>query len=120
MFEAGGDVDRVAHDREGTLALGADRSGEHDAGVDPDAHLELAADLLAQSSVHLADGCLHVERGQDRSSGIVSMRDRCAKGGHDGIAQKLVDFAAVARDGLVEHLEAAVDGRDELFRRQDL
>ena len=48
------------------------------------------------------------------------MRDRGAKGRHDGVADKLVDLTAVVGDGLVKDLEAAVDGSDELFRWQHL
>ena len=48
------------------------------------------------------------------------MRHGRAEGSHDGIAQKLVDLAAVVADRFVQHLEAAVYGRDEFFGRQDL
>ena len=37
-----------------------------------------------------------------------------------GVAEELVDFAAVVGDAFVEDLEAAVDGADELFWRQQL
>ena len=48
------------------------------------------------------------------------MGDGRAEGGHDSIADELVDLAAIVADRFVEDFEATVDGRDELFRRQHL
>jgi hypothetical protein len=47
----------------------------------------------------LLEGAEHVETRQDRSLGIVVVGDRCAEHAHRGVADELVQGAAVALDG---------------------
>jgi hypothetical protein len=119
-LEPSGHVDGIAHDGEGALATRADRTRQYHAGVDADTHLHLEADLLAEASIQQSESRLHLQSRQNGAARIIVVGDRRAERGHHRVAQEFVDFATVVADGLVEHLEAAVDGGDELFGRQDL
>ena len=54
-----------------------------------------------------ADAVDEVERGADRAFGVVVVRDRRAPDGHHGVADELLDRAAVAADDLLAMLEVA-------------
>src|SRR5688572_297607 len=56
LLDAGGDVDRVADQRELELAAAADVAGEHAARVDADADPHPAAEGLVDAAVDLAGG----------------------------------------------------------------
>ena len=109
-LQAARGVHDIAHG--GVLAPGPDRTHQHLAGVDPDAHLDLVADI----GRHACDGLLHAQPGADRPLGVVLVGDRRTEQGDDGIADHLVDPAAEGLDVEGQPLEAAVDQCLDLLR----
>ena len=104
-LQPGGDVHRVADD--GVVL--PDRAGQHLAGVD--AHAQVELDALGEVLVHLAHGGLHAEAGAHRALLVVLVGDRRAEDRHDVVADVLVHGAAIARDLLAETHQHAVDQR---------
>jgi hypothetical protein len=98
---AGGRVDEVACDH--ALALGAERhrrlSGDH-AGAKAQVG---NADLHPESGSETEE----VERRADGALGVVLLSGRCPPHGHHGIADELLDRAAVAGDDPSRLLEVA-------------
>ena len=91
-----GGVDQVAGDH--PLAFGADRHGRL-AGEHARPRREARIELL-----HCGD---QVERGPDRPLGVVLVRDRRPPHRHHGVADELLDGAAVQRDQPAAGLEVA-------------
>ncbi|MNX73921.1 hypothetical protein D3C86_1053380 [compost metagenome] len=109
------EVDRLAHDRVVALLGAADRAGDDQAGMDPDADLEDDARVRLQLLGELARRPLHLACGADRPLRIVLVRDGGPEEGHDRVPDVLVDHPAKAVDGLGEHLEEAVDDLGDGF-----
>ena len=86
-LEAGGGVDHVTGRHPFALARPGSEGDERLAGRDGDANLEPAV-----VRHRLADR----ERGANRAFGIVLVGDRRPEEGHDGVADELLDGAAVA------------------------
>ena len=102
-LDAGGGVDPVADDEALLGGLGRGRA----AGHDPDPGLEVGLVLGAVGG----DGRDELEAGPHRPLGVVLLRDRGAPDRHDGVADELLDDAAVAADDGPGELEVA---REEL------
>ena len=100
-LDARGRVDEVARDH--ALALGADGDrrlpGEH-----ARARAQLADADLRAKRLHGLD---KLERGPDRALGVVLVRSGSAPDGHDGVADELLDGAAVALDRRARRVEVA-------------
>ena len=79
LLEPRRDVHRVAGDERVALA------GDHLAGVDADPRLQ----------PERGDGGAHLPGGPHRAQGVVLVGDRDAEHGHDGVADELLDRAAV-------------------------
>ena len=97
-----GRVDEVARDH--ALALGADRHGRlarQDSRARP------------QAGVEVGDRGDQVERRANGTLGVVLVGDRRAPDGHDGVADELLDGAAVELDQTTAGVEIA---REELAR----
>jgi hypothetical protein len=67
------------------------------AGVDADPQLE-GSRLQTEAGVQLLDRADERETGSNRALGIVVAGTRRAEHGHDGVADELLDHAAVPRD----------------------
>ena len=109
-LEARGGVDEVAGDH--PLAHGADRHGGL-AGQDPGPQLER---LVARLPPEVADGVDELEGGPHGPLGVVLLGDRRAPDGHDGVADELLDRAAVALDDLAAQVEVAGQELADLLR----
>ena len=106
-LDPGGRVDEVAGDH--ALALGAERHRRL-AGEDARTRAQLGrADLGAERG----DGGDELERRADGALGVVLLRDRRAPDRHHGVADELLDRAAVALDQLPARVEVA---REQLAR----
>ncbi len=101
-LEAAGGVDEVAGDH--ALALGTERHGRL-AGDDGGAGRELP--------VHPGDGGDEVQRRADGPLGVVLVSDGHTPHRHDGVADELLDAAAIAFDALARQL---VVGGEQLTR----
>ena len=97
------DVHRVAEG--GVVATRAQRTDEHLAGVDADAHLDVDVEPIGPR----ADRLLHPQRRPHGPLGVVLVAHRRAEQGDDGVADDLVDAAAERVDVVDEALEAPVD-----------
>ena len=69
------------------------------------------ADMHLERRFQRRDGLVRIERRADRPLGIVCMGDRRAEHRHDGVADVLVDGAAVARHHAVDGGEKLVEQR---------
>ena len=97
-LDAGGEVDRAADDRVLGPLLGADIAHHGLAAVDADPHLEARAAALDVPAVDVDHRPLHGERGGGGALGVVRMGQRRAEHGEDGVADELVDGAAIFDD----------------------
>ena len=96
LLEARGDVDGVAG---GELLVGGGVVVRHDlAGVDAGAVGELHAVRRAELLVDGAQRLAHARRGAHGSQRVVLVLHRQTEHRHDGVADVLLDLAAVARD----------------------
>ena len=103
-LEPAGGVDQVAGDH--PLADRADVDGRlaaHHRGPRPQRR-------AIRTGMDLADGLDEVEGGPDRALRVVLVGDRRAPGGHHGVADELLDRAAVAADDVAGELEVASTG----------
>ena len=91
-LETGRHVHRVAGDG---VAL-AHGPGQHLAGVDP--HAKVEVDARREPGVHLRHRRLHAEARPHRALGVVLVRQRGAEERHHVVADVLVHRAPVARD----------------------
>ena len=82
-------------------------AGDDLAGVDADAALDPDAPVALQLLVQLDERGAHVGRRADGAQGVVLVHDRDAEHGHDGVADELLDGAAVALDRLAHRVEVA-------------
>ena len=98
-------VDEVARDH--ALVRGAKGHGRL-AGQDAAACL----DAVAQAG----DSLDQLEAGADAQLGIVFVHDRRAPDGHDGIADELLDRAAVALDDVPSEVEVAAERVADILR----
>ena len=60
-----------------------------------------AARSSSCSPVQLLDSFEHAQTGANRALGVVAVRDRRAEDGHDGVADELLEHAAVVLDALL-------------------
>jgi hypothetical protein len=73
----------------------ANGANHYQAGLQPDAHLETLAALLAREVTPVGvNGGQDVERGQDGAHGVILVRHRRAEEGQDTIAEQLRDRAS--------------------------
>ena len=92
LLEALRDVDRVARDEHlSTCAVARDYLAAVDADADADAYLQFALELLIQLGQRLTQ----LGRGAHRPQRVVLVQLGDAEDGHDGIADELLDRAAV-------------------------
>ena len=103
-LQPAGDVDHVAHG--GVVAVGPQRPDQHLAGVDADAHLEVGH---AGRRRPVGQRLEHLQGGPYGPVGVVLVGDRGAEHGHDGVAENLVDPAAVRGDVVGQGGEHGVD-----------
>jgi hypothetical protein len=99
-LQPAGRVDEVARDH----AL-ADRPNRHRSGTgqDPGPSLDERPSVATEPADHVHE----IERRSDRALGVVLVRDGGTPDGHDGIADELLDRAAVATDDLAAQVEVA-------------
>ena len=83
--------------------------------MDADAHIEIFA-FVTQLLFELQQTLLHVDGRRDRVSRVLRVVLRCAPERHDGIADKLVQRAAVTKDDRDLQAEIAVEEGHDLFR----
>ena len=104
LLQARGQVDRLAGDQE--VAAGA-RAGDDEAGVDPDPQVHAHVAPLGQAGQARA----HHDRRPHRPLGVVLVRGRHPEHRHHGVADELLDGAAVglgrARELVVEIAQEA-------------
>jgi hypothetical protein len=94
LFEPRGHVDRVP-DSEGVALADDDLAGVHaDPALDSDS--PVALELVVEP----AETLTHVPRRADSAKSVVLVHHRDTEDGHDGVADELLDGAAVALDGL--------------------
>ncbi len=87
------DDDRVARDER----LAARRiAGDDLAGADADPDLEPQPERLLELVVQGREAVAHLERGSQRPQRIVLVQDGSPEDGHHGVADELLDRAAVA------------------------
>ena len=107
----GGDIDRAAH--HGVLGplLGADIADHRLAGIDADAHLEAGQATGGMLAVDVGHRGLHGQGAGGGALRVVGMRERRPEDREDGVADELVDRAAVldhhvghAGEVLVQHV----------------
>ncbi len=113
LLEACGGIDRVA----GHEGLAGRRVAGHDlAGVD--AGTELDRDTAAGAELGVEGGQLgrDLGRGPDRPKSIVLMEGGDTEDGHDGVADELLDGAAVTLDDRPHHREVAAHDRPHRLR----
>ena len=107
-LEPRGGVDDVAH----RCVVGpGDRTDEHLARVDADAHLDVAGgvaivDVLGDQP---GEGLLHAQGGAHRPVGVVFVGHGSTEQGDDGVAEDLVDTPAEGLDLDDERLEVGLD-----------
>ena len=112
-LDAGGDVYAVADDRVVEAAGGADVAGDDAGGVDADADGEGRSALGGEFGVEGFQGGFHREGGGEGAVGVVAVGHRGAEEGHDRVADKLVDDAAVGFEGGAHAVEVAVEEGEE-------
>ena len=95
-------VHHITH--RGVVATGAQRTDEHLAGVDPDAHL----DAVRNACGVLCDRLLHAERGAHGPLRIVFVREGRTEQSEDRVTDDLVDLPTERSDICHEALEAVV------------
>ena len=104
LFQACGGVDRVPGDERLTRA----RIPGHDgAGVDADPCLQRHGPLAFEVGVQLGEGGLHLVRCPNRPDGVVLVDDRDPEHRHHGVADELLDGAAVGLEHGLHPLEVA-------------
>ena len=74
------------------------RHGEHLAGVHADADLQRDVVRPAELGVEVLEATEHPQRGPEGAGGVVLVRGRHPERGHDGIADELLDGAALGFD----------------------
>jgi len=110
------EADRVADRRVLALAAGADRTGDHLTGVDPDPGGEVEPWAAAQLGRVLGDVVEHLQGGVAGAPSMVLVGDRRAEDGHDAVAGELVDGAREALDCAGEDGEEALHDLAPLLR----
>ena len=111
FHQPGGEVHGIAEHGVFAMRLAADAACDHlaagDAGVDPERRLIVRAQARHRG--------VNVERGTAGALCIVGVRDRHAEQGHHGVADMLVDGAAVGLDDAVDGGEEAAQQFVRLF-----
>ena len=110
LLEAGGDVDRVTG---GEPLLGP---GDDLAGVDADPELEARPVVALEVVVQPGEPRSQVGRGPGRAERVVLVQHRNAEHGHHGVADELLDRAAVPLDHAAGQLEIARHHRPKGLR----
>ena len=98
--------------------LRADIPGDHRARVQGDAHVQLGQGVAAIGRVDAAHGALHGQRATRRALGVVVVAARGAEHRQDGVAEKLVDGAAVLKNDLAHGAQVAVEQRHHAIGRE--
>ena len=105
LLEPRGGVHRVA----GRHYVGRPRGADDDlARRDPDPHAQLHSEPGLQVVAEHADGLARLDRSPDAAKGIVLVRLRHPEQCDDGVADELLDVAAVALEGCRYCAEVAV------------
>ncbi len=99
------DVDRIAGDRIALGAAGAEAARHHGTGVDADMQRQR---LAGRGMAELGSPVDHLQRRRQRPLRVVLMRHRGAEQRQQGIADKLVDIAAMRLDALRQRFEQPV------------
>ena len=110
-----GDVDRIAGDRIALGAAGAEAARHHRPGVDADVQRQRLAGRGMADLGRLAD---HLQRRRQRPLGVVLMRHGGAEQRQQGVADELVDIAAMRLDARGQRLEQPVLQAPEHLRIQ--
>ena len=114
-LEARGRVHDVARDGVGAALVGADAPRDDRPGVDADVEGERRAEACLPAAVERRHPLLHGKRGAEGALGVVLVGHRRAKDRHDGVANELLDEAAVLLDRRGHLLEeVTLDGADVL------
>ena len=82
-------------------------AGDHLAGIDSDADEDPDAENRVELLVQLVDRSAEVSRGANRAERVVLVDDRDPEGGHDRVADELLDRAAVVLEHALCRLEVA-------------
>ncbi len=107
---------RDDHGRTGRERLVRAAAREHLARREPDPHLQAHAEIACGLVVETSDGVANLDcrpRGAER---VVLVRERRPEHGHDGVADELLDHAAVPRDGSGGGFEVPAQQRAQRFR----
>jgi hypothetical protein len=88
------------------FALRIDHDGPH---VEADAGGKLRRVLASVAGVDLGEGALDGERGANGPFGVVLLRLRITKQGHQPVAEPLQHMPAEGRDGRLRRIEIGVD-----------
>ena len=114
--EPRGEIDRIAVHRV-VLRVGAsERARDNLAAGNSDVRLQRTRCLRAKPSQRVVD----IERGTRRAQRVGVVRARSAEQRHDGIADVLVDRAAVSEHDAVDERSVAADDVAQFFRIERL
>jgi hypothetical protein len=104
LFKSGRDVDRIPYHE---LSPNARVPGHHLAGVHTDADGQTHTVVVLEFGVKLAERISHVTSRSNRPQRVVLVESRNAEHGHHGIANELLDSAAVMFDHAGHLVEVA-------------
>src|SRR5215203_636261 len=114
LLEPGSDVDGVAG-REPVV-----RARDDLAGVHPESQLEPRREVAFENLVERAEPVSKLRRGADGAEGVVLVDAWDAEDGHDGVADELLDGAAVALDRRAGEVEVATENVAQAFGVESL
>lgn len=117
-FEAGGEVDLTSDGGVGETVLGAEVPHCGGAGVDADAYFQRVLDAgIEPFLLEISHFILHLDGHFDAAEGLVLFRGgfRGTEEDHDGVADKLVDGAAVLVSDLRHFREVFVEEKREFL-----
>ena len=109
LFHARGEVRGLPHSRVVHVQVITDGPHHHLAGVQADAHVHLQAVRAADLFAVAPQRGLHGQGRVAGPQGVILMRQRGAKEGHNAIAQHLVHRALVAVHGLHHVMQGGVE-----------
>ena len=125
-FQAGRQIDRLAHHGIVHHHFRTDTADERFASSDPDADIERDRDVLQSDQVRQLgskrrDVVEHIERGKGGETRLIGIRiERRSPIGHDGVADIFVDDAAVLADRRRHRRKIPVHHFDQALRRHFL
>ncbi len=120
LFQARGQVHRIANHGVFRVMLVAQVTGNHRAGVQADAQVELVIVTVLQQGADLQHAGLHLQGSPHGPFGIIFVVEGQAKQGHQAITGKLINRAFIAVDHIGEHVHDFIDRQVKLFAVQGL